>query len=447
MTSRVFAPIAYIVVITTLVSAAYSFYYHDRPRVDAHAYDRIGWNLARGLGYVEIESNAAHPRADDAIVRVGPGYQFFLAGLYWIFGHTIWIVWIAHALLRGISVYIVYRTALLVFSGYFSSARNNRVALLAAMLFGFSPDLIMINGLLLTETFFIFLLVTAAYLSLRLIAARRNVSLLAWGASATWAGAILTRPVALLPFVVFLGIVIWRKQVRAAFIIFALPALLIGMWSYRMTMRYDYFILTTTAGWYDVWVGNNPQATGGFEKSPIIQEFRDKTYDSTILDRIGRQKYFEFLTQQPLQFLELQWRKTALYFSLFRPGGYWIHLFDRTWDLRVSLGSSLIWTFLLFAGGLGGAYLLLQNHRDAVSRLIVAFAVLQPLAVIPIIVETRYRYSLFPFLAIFAAYFFLAARPRLYLVGASVSVFLIMCSGYDLWYNFADIMSKIGFVL
>ena len=33
-----------------------------------------------------------------------------------------------------------------------------------------------------------------------------------------------------------------------------------------------------------------------------------------------------------LLFLELQWRKTALYFSLIRPTGFWIHLRDAPWQ-------------------------------------------------------------------------------------------------------------------
>lgn len=462
MQKNFFTPIGIIVMATALVSIAYSFYYHDRPRVDAHAYDRIGWNLARGLGYIEIEANAANPRSDDAIVRVGPGYQFFLAGIYTVVGHKIWVVWIIHALLRGASVYILYRLAVLLFSSSPHSIWNGRMANAAAALFGFSPDLIMINGLLLTETLFLFLLIGAVYLSLRLVTEERNL-VLAAGASVVWAYAILTRPVALLPFFLFMGVLLWRKNWRSAAMVFLLPVVCVSLWSYRMTARYDHFIVTTTAGWYDMWVGNNPHATGGFEKSQDIQEFRDETYDSTVLDRIGRQKYFEFLTEQPLRFLELQWRKAALYFSLLRPGGYWIHLLAHPWDLRISLAASWIGTSLLFTSGLAGAYIVLRYHDDMQSRLFLAFAVLQPLAVIPIIVETRYRYALFPFLAVFGAYFLVLfmesnslkengnvpqiplSSLRRVLVVAVIA--LMVFTGYDFWYNFVDIVTKINRVV
>ncbi|GEM_PF-738046 len=454
------SPIAIGIIVVTLVSAAYSFYYHDRPRVDAQAYDRIGWNLARGLGYIEVEANAENPRADDAIVRVGPGYQFFLAGIYALFGHHIWIVWILQAILRGATAYLVYKLAQLLFSHGLVSLWQDRAALIAAALFGFSPDLIVVNGFLLTETLFLFLLMAAVYGSIRLLDdSAENTQkgmIYATGIGLLWAFAILTRPVAILAFAVVVFMLGYHKEFKQAAAVLLAPLLLVGAWSAFVTARYDHFVLTTTAGWYDMWVGNNPQATGGFEKSPEIQAFRDITHDSTVLDEIGREKYFEFLATQPLQFFELQWRKTALYFSLMRPGGYWIHIIDHPWDLRITLGSSLVWTFLLFAGGLSGAWLFWRRRKDNASRAFLAFAILQPLAVIPIIVETRYRYALFPFLVIFAAYFVMlffsggwhaSKENGLRKAFATILIFLGICAGYDFWYNFGDIISKLDRVI
>src|SRR3989338_5265777 len=436
------SPIAIAVIIVTLVSAAYSFYYHDRPRVDAQAYDFVGWNLARGLGYIENEQNAANPRADDAIVRVGPGYQFFLAGVYSMFGHHVWIVWILHALLRGATVYFVY-----AITRFF--LHNEKASLFGAFLVGFSPDLIVINGLLLTETLFIFFLVGAVYSTLRLISSDISATRWAWiGVGLLWACAVLTRPVALFPLLVTVGVLLFHWRWRDAALVVLMPLLLVGSWSYAMTQRYDHFILTTTAGWYDLWVGNNPEATGGVEKSPVIQDFPDVTYDSTILERVGREKYFEFLFNHPFQFLELQWRKSTLYVSSMRPGGYWIHLFAHPWDMRITLAASLVWTLMLFAGGLAGGYLWFREKRDGTSRLFLLFAIAQPLAVIPIIVETRYRYAFFPFLAVFAAYFVATYVPKVSLrILGFVFVFLGTATLYDLWYNFSDIMEKIGRVL
>ncbi len=108
--------VIFLAVAVTLASGLFSFYVADHPRVDARAYDRIAWNLAQGFGYVEDVSMAETPVKDDAIIRVGPGYQFFLAGVYVMAGHQYWVVWLLHALLRGASVVLIYMIARQLFT-------------------------------------------------------------------------------------------------------------------------------------------------------------------------------------------------------------------------------------------------------------------------------------------------------------------------------------------
>ncbi len=417
--------------VVVLISAAYSFYYHDRPRVDAEAYDAIAQNLAGGYGYIEQRANAPQPEHDDAIARVGPGYEFFLAAVYKIFGHRIWIVWILHALLRGASVVLVYAIARMLFP------HQERVWLFSAGLFGFAPDLIVVNGLLLTETLFLFLFLSAVYTSLRFFQDTSKQAL----AGLLWALAILVRPVAILPFLSALAIFLRRRRFLASVLIFLPALILIGPWSYYMSARYDSFILTTTAGGLDLWVGNNPDAAGGFVKTPEIQEVRN-TFHSVEFSRIAWQKYREFLWETPLQFLELQWRKTAIYFSLARPTGFWIHLAGYPSQRLVTLLVSGAWTAALMIGGIAGAFLFWKEHKNTTHRLFIAFAILQPLSVIPFIVETRYRYALFPFLAIFAVSFF-KSRPIHWRVFAGVCCVLFLCTAYDVWYNWGDIINKL----
>src|SRR3989344_2074882 len=271
-----FVPV--VAVIVVLISCAYSFYHHDRPRIDALGYDQIGWNLARGLGYVEDESNAATPEKDFAINRVGPGYEFFLAGVYTVFGHKIWVVWMLHALLRGVSVVLVFLISRLLFS------QNEKIGIVAAILFGFVPDLIVVNGLLLTETLFIFLLLLVTYISL--VAVRGQSRSMPALAGLFFAFAIMTRPIAILPFLAFI----------------------------------------------------------------------------------------------------------ALFFSRISPGGYWIDLMAHPFERLLTLYASAFWTASLFIFGLAGAWVLDRKRNDISWYLLAVFALLQPLAVIPIIVETRYRY-------------------------------------------------------
>ena len=426
-----------------LVSAAYSFYYHDRPRVDAEAYDAIAWNLVQGYGYVEQRSNADNPAKDDAVVRVGPGYEFFLAALYKVFGHHIWVVWIFQALLRGFSVLLVYNIARFLFPTEYS------LSLAAAGIFGFAPDLIVVNGLLLTETLFLFLFLYSVYLTLSVFQnestdhSSSSINLLYVGAF--WALTILVRPVAILPFLLVLMVFLWQRHFFAIAAVF-LPALfLISPWSYYMSTRHDAFILTTTAGGLDLWVGNNPDATGGFVKTPEIQEVRNNNH-SVEFSRIAWGKYVEFITDEPLLFLELQWRKAAIYLSLIRPTGFWIHLMAYPGERLLTLLFSGAYTLFLLVFGIAGAFQFFRERRDTVSRLFMAIAVLQPLAVIPFIVETRYRYALFPFLAVFTVFFWVH-RPLSKRILGTVICILLLCTAYDVWYNWEDIINKINMAI
>lgn len=443
-------------ILMTVISIGLSFHWQFRPRVDAGAYNAIGWNLAQGFGYVEDVTKAGNPQVDEAIIRVGPGYQFFLAGVYRIFGHNVPLVWVLQAFLHALTAWGVYRII-----GLLLPDTSKWPAVLGAVLFGFSPDLIFINSMLLSESLFLMLLVFAVYLTLLIFVggniASRNITtsqvvkLISTGM--LWGLAILTRPTAILSagaFLLFLGIRCdWRRALAVCLPI----VLLVGAWSFYATQRYESFVLTTTAGGYDLWVGNHPGATGGFDKTPEIKAIRDAN-PSVLVDRIGKEKYIEFLVSHPFRFVELQVRKTAIYFSLIRPTGFWLDLQFFPIDRLILVSFSLLWTAgLLLAGVTGWILFVWQRKGELGPRVLAIFALLQPLAVIPIIVDTRYRYPLFPFLAIGAAYAFWVwlrggeGAPKFVTALRWSSLFLMLATVYDAAYHAGDIIIKIKTIL
>lgn len=419
------------VVVACVLSLAYAFYYQDRPRVDAKAYDAIAWNIAEGYGYVEHRSLAATPEIDDAIVRVGPGYQFFLAGIYALVGHHVWVVWVVQAALRALTVLLIACIALFVWP------ERPRAAHIVAWLFALSPDLIVVSGLLLTETLFLFLLVGSVYASL--YALRRGAHEV-FVAGSLWALTILVRPTALFGLVIFLGFLLYeRKVAKAALALFCLM-LIVGPWSYAMSRRFDAFIFTTTAGGYDLWVGNNPQATGGFVKTPEMQALRQVTH-SVELDKRGKEEYIAYLLSQPVDFILLQMQKTAQYFSLARPTGFWIHLMARPFERFVTAGFSFLWTAVVMVGGMSALYAMMRRKMTKEELFVLGVAIVQPIAVIPIIVETRYRYALYPFLALFFGRGFDARDISRWMVASAVVVFVII-AGIDVAVHWTDLSGK-----
>src|SRR3989338_1222342 len=86
---------------TIFISLSYSFYFQISPAVDAGAYDNIARNLVQGNGY--LEALGVPPEKDNSIIRVGPGYEIFLAAIYYIFGHHYEAVWIIQGLISALS--------------------------------------------------------------------------------------------------------------------------------------------------------------------------------------------------------------------------------------------------------------------------------------------------------------------------------------------------------
>src|SRR3989344_4465081 len=144
-----------------IVSIAFSFYYRISPTSDAKAYTRIARNLAAGQGYIANLENADDIARDDAIVRVGPGYEFFLAGIYWFMGGENWsVIWAVQAILRVLTAFFIFKLSLLLLG---DEREGRSVGILAALIFAVFPDFIVVGGMLLAETFLMFFLIIATY--------------------------------------------------------------------------------------------------------------------------------------------------------------------------------------------------------------------------------------------------------------------------------------------
>lgn len=435
-----------------VVSAGYAFFANIQPYGDAQAYDRIGLNLARGFGYIEHEKNASNIRTDDAIFRVGPAFEFFLAGIYRLFGHYTEAVWIIHAFLRALTAFLIFKIALLLFSHH---PQKEWIGFAAAAIFGFFPDLLLMNAFLLAETLLLFCGVAAVYFSLKAFSlfepniqcfqSTLNVGL----AGFFWALAILTRPSELLPFLVFpTALILMTKKIRYAAIAILFPFLLVGGWSLRNSLLYDQPLFTTTAGAYALWVGNNAKASGGYDRPHALQEARDR-YHSAELSRVSLKNTVAFIKHRPLKFLELQFKKTIIYFSLIRPTGFWPHLQYVPIQRFFTVGISALATALLFILGSAGAWMLWPKKRDIVLLAFYGFMLAKPLAVIPFYVETRYRYSLYPFLALMASFFIISlfsSRPQALRLATGVTAAFLIITSIDAWYSLDIIANRLPFL-
>ena len=414
-----------------LVCIGYSFYFQIEPFVDAAAYDTIAMNIAQGRGYVEFPDRPLGMDRD--IVRIGQSYTVFLALIYKIFGHHYSVVWVFQALLHSLTCLLLFFVCLNIFKKDISE----KVGLLAMGLYGFWSDLVESTATLMTEIFFLFLAVLIIYLAIKFFQnpdIKRAIFI-----SIITSIAVFTRPTVLLFVLVLAIVVFFKKNLEKKYVYIALfiliPLIAMSFWMYRNYLKYDRFVFSTTGG-YDLWIGNNPQANGEMEPSKEIRDYFNK-YGFVNIDKKGISEVKKFAIEHPFHFIKLQLIKTSKYFSLIRPSGWWPYL--NKIETSLTLFFSGLFGAIGFIFGISGIWLSLKK-KNFFYRLLVFLAICGPIAVIPIVVGTRYRYQIYPFLAIFAAYFlilfFVQKKKNLYKIPLVIFVIFLLNSIYDLVVSF-----------
>lgn len=179
-----------------------------------------------------------------------PGYPFFVAIIYSVFGVKIWLVLFLQILLDLVSVYIIAEVGRLLFS--------RKAGLIAAVLYAIDPVAIFCTLTLNSETLFILLLVAAVYLFLDGSLNRKHGSLIFSGVLI--ASATLVRPLAQYYALIMCIFALvwhldwrpnWRQSMRglsAAGILVGAFALTSAPWVLRNYVLYDAVKLSTVQG-------------------------------------------------------------------------------------------------------------------------------------------------------------------------------------------------------
>lgn len=213
---------------------------------------------------------------------VTPGYPFFLAFFLWIFSEesrALAAARYAQALLMVGSVYMTYLMA--------SRFGGRWAGLVPAALVAFYPPLVLINGLLLTETLFTFLLLLFTYHWLKAEPDNNDTYALL---GILGAAAALVRPTgAMLSFAAFCGLLSVLKSrkslrpgvLRSAAVLLVTFSLVLSPWLVRNAFLFHRFIPLSASGgnplllgtyvnlegikygWHPSWpVGKDPMETG-----------------------------------------------------------------------------------------------------------------------------------------------------------------------------------------
>ncbi len=312
---------------------------HQRPwppEKDAFQYDIIAQNLAAGEGFVD---HHGQPTA----FRV-PLYPLFLAFLYTLFGRSHEIIVLAEALLGTGMVFLLYRIALKL-SGLWP-------AVLSALLTTFYPALTFLYfgpGSLLSETLFLFLLVSVLY-SLSRYSSTLDYKWLIIGALLLGLCALTRGTAALLPFFL-VPWVYWINQgkmrstrVRACFLFILVSLLPLVPWIIRNSLVFDSFVGLSTSSGVGFYRGNNLEAEGlplswPSHLDPAELEGMNEVEQARYLARKGRKE----LWQEPGRVPRLLLRKLLM---------LWDPFYTPVWGSPTRWNGLYLWALPFFLTGL-----------------------------------------------------------------------------------------------
>lgn len=366
------------------------------PTSDAIEFDSYAWNLAQGHGYRGISADVTDPNHLTAYRPPVPSMVW--AALYFIFGHHVGIVRVAHCLIGAATILLVYEIGRRCYS--------DSVGLLAAALFTIYPYSLLIATVLEAES--ISLALFLSYIVVSLQFAEKPTWLRATGAGLLLGLTLLARAwaVFMLPLAgcwalwQFRGR--WREMLQALLIPTAAVLTLVP-WTIRNYMVFHAFIPFSTMGGSALLQANNrvvvtdPLYFGYTVWDTKIPEYRDALRapnDELERDRVANRLAVEWLKANPDKWWFLAREKLTRAFSPFLKAH--VPAFYR-WSMLLSWGPVLVLFALAFFPTLIGH---LRNRQPAwLLHLAIVHFVLNT---IPFHGLARYRYSIEPFCLILA---------------------------------------------
>lgn len=359
------------------------------PVSDSAAYERYAMNLAEGHGYGQA------PGEKSAYWPVGA--PFIYAVLFRVFGHVYWPV-VALNVLVGVGTVACVM-------GLGSLLWRREVGLLAGLFLALWPSQVQFSTVIASELPFALLTTGLVWLSL---SPWKKPWIKAILAGILLAAAAYVRPTALLiPFV--LGIIqLLRKEpfLRTAgttAVMFVVMMALILPWSLRNQAVFGEFVLISTNGGTNLWMGNNPHTDGTYMKPPHpegMNEAERNRYLSEEAKAYIKAEPVAFLKNAVIKFIKTHDRET-IGVGWNEPG-----LKSRFPDKVVSglKGVSTLYWWAVLALGVAGAFMVLAGglirfFGDPAVMFWGYYAGIHAVTV----AQDRYHFASIPFIAILAA--------------------------------------------
>ncbi len=392
-----------IVALAVVVRIAYMVEVHDHPLMttttgDPKVYDSRALEIARGqwLG-------------DEVFFHSSPVYPYILGVTYKLFGHSYAAVWIIQSLFGIGSCLLIFSIALRLF--------GKREGLVAGVIAALYVPFVFFDFEILMITYVLFFTLLAMRL---LIAYRDNPT--AWLALASGAAvgvSALGKPNVLLfvPAALFWMWWVFRGTERAkrawqgvVLLVAGTAVVVLPMTISNYVIAGD-FVLTSSNGGINFWIGNNEQADGTFL---VPADMRADLYGGSklaaeqalghVLSPSEVSSYWfgrglEFVRAHPGQDLKLMGRKLLLFWNAYEiPNHYDLNYF-RTVSKTLRFNPFIFGWVIPF--GFLGIYASRKSWRKYL--LLYLFAGTYLVSLLPFFVTSRYRLPVVPVMIIFCA--------------------------------------------
>lgn len=285
-------------------------------------------------------------------------YTFYLVFVYAIFGVHPLAARIIQAVITGlIQPYLAYKIGSLVFS--------TKVGILSAGISAFYAYFIYYDATLMTEPFFITLVMAGLYLSIQIARSptekiventRQPGISLYIRLGIVLGAAILLRQLLLIFIPIIFLWILWAKRkenIRKAFVSLACSGVIIALmilpFSLYNTARFGHFVLLNTNSGYAFFWANHP--IYGTQFQPILTNVRYqdlipselRNLDEASLDQALLQRGFQFVLSDPIRYVQLSFSRIPAFF-MFWPST------DSGQISNISRVASfgLLWPFMLF---------------------------------------------------------------------------------------------------
>jgi len=280
---------------------------------DQVSYDALARSLMDGRGYSFTEKWYPFTPAFTPTAHWSFIYPPYLAGIYAVAGYHPLVARLVQAMLGG---------ALICFLIYLIGRRvaDEATGLVGAALAAVYGYFVYYNAALMTETFFMALVLLSLYLGLEV---KEKPTAARWallGLTLGLAGLLRQTVLLFVPFLLFW--LFWELKKdgirwRYFLIPIAVIILIIAPWSIRNYLVFDQFLLLNSNAGYALYASNNPNLGSDWRNElvvvPVPEELAGQ--NEAQLDRALTKKGIEFILADPERYLRLTLDKSLEYFK------------------------------------------------------------------------------------------------------------------------------------